>query len=721
MIPVVLAAVTGLALWLGWRAAGSPVGTFARGVTGHGPDPLAWPRLLWLWVPLAQVLFPLGYRLIAWRAPVPTSRHVWLDQSSAAVFALVGGTVVAAGGRWTQAVGAAYVAFILLDGYLTAAVSTTGDEPYYLLLAHSLVQDHDTDLADELRARDYLPFYWGVLDEEVNMRRTTEGGVYSRAHVGLLPVLVAPGYALAGRLGAMVTVSGLAAGALALGFGLAIRLGAGPSRAFAAWAGVTFSAPVLSHAGPIWPEMPAAFFGTLAAAILLGDRRDAKRLGLALAGLGALFTLKLRFLLTIVPITTGFVRRVSWGALAGLGGGLLLLLLGAITYDTALTAGFFLGEARRGPGAAARWLVLLVTAPLSTPRGLLGFLADQEHGVFVAGPLLLLALPGAVLLGIQRRWRELLLVVGPFVTTWYCLGGMSLGGVPLWFGGFDPPARYLASTLPALIVPVALTLERTRGRVAWSGVTALYGFTLAYGLAVSVWPGLRYQSATGRATALAAVWRLTGVDLGALVPTFVLPGRAWTVPVLVGLTAVAALGIVLVRRSGSGPPPGALVAGLLGACGLVAAAGTLAWLAPARTLGAAGWEGRGGTPFRGVIPVDTGEGPERAERLVWAAQRDSRLEIAPRLPRGRYRLQLRVGSQGAGAVPVLALEVGGASLGRSPLESASPPAWRERDYAAEIRWSGGRLPIRMELIGISPHDPVALAYVDSLRIVRLPP
>ncbi len=760
VVPVLLAAVTGVVLWQGWRAAGSPVGTFARGVTGHGPDPLAWPRFLWVWVPLAQVLFPLAYRLIARRAPLATGRHVCADQLSLGVFALVGGSLVAVGTRWMPAVGVAYVVFvavktavfahfarravageaqrarasglivflgallpfILLDGYLTAAVSTTGDEPYYLLLAHSLVEDHDTNLADDLRDRDYLPFYWGVLDDRVNMRLTADGGVYSRAHVGLFPVLVAPGYAVAGRLGAMVTVSALAAGALAIGFALAIRLGARPTSAFAAWAGVAFSAPVLSHAGPIWPEMPAALFGTLAASILLGARRDARRVALAVAALGALCTLKLRFVLTVVPLAAGFVRRLSWTALGTLAGALLLLLVGAIAYDALLTAGFFLGEAHGGVGATARWLALLLTAPVSTaPRGLLGFLADQEHGVLAAAPLLLLALPGAVLLGIQRRWRELLLLAGPFVTTWYCLGGLHIGGVPIWFGGYDPPARYLVSALPALIVPVSLALDRTRGRVGWAVVTGLYGATVAYGLVVSIWPVLRYQSATGRATALAAAWRLTGVDLGALAPTFVLPGRAWVVPVLVVLGAAAALGPALARRPGAGPPAGAVVAGLLGAVAIAAAAGTVAWLAPARTLGAAAWVGRGGTTFRGVIPVDAGEGSLRAERLVWAAQRDSALEVAPRLPRGRYRLQLRVGSQGTGAAPVLELEVGGAPLWRVRLEGAPPPAWRERDYTEQIAWPGGRLPVRVRLTGIAPHEPVALAYVEALRIARLPP
>jgi hypothetical protein len=55
------------------------------------------------------------------------------------------------------------------------------------------------------------------------------------------------------------------------------------------------------------------------------------------------------------------------------------------------------------------------------------------------------------------------------------------------------------------------------------------------------------------------------------------------------------------------------------------------------------------------------------------------------------------------------------------LESAVPPVWREREYPVEIQWSGGRLPIRLELGQVSRQDPVRLAYVDTIEIRRLPP
>jgi hypothetical protein len=109
------------------------------------------------------------------------------------------------------------------------------------------------------------------------------------------------------------------------------------------------------------------------------------------------------------------------------------------------------------------------------------------------------------------------------------------------------------------------------------------------------------------------------------------------------------------------------------------------------------------------------------ERLVWATQRNGLLELAPRLPPGRYAVVVRAGAQGTDSGPSLAIQLGTDPPGRVALESAAPPVWRERDYATQLSWSGGRLPIRLELGQVSRQDPARLAYVDTIEIRRLPP
>ena len=94
----------------------------------------------------------------------------------------------------------AFLPYLLLGAHVTTAMSSTSDEPYYLLVAHSLLYDHDLDLTNNVVGRDYLPFYWGDLPRAPRaIQRTPDGRMYSRLYQGFQPVLLIPGYAAAGR------------------------------------------------------------------------------------------------------------------------------------------------------------------------------------------------------------------------------------------------------------------------------------------------------------------------------------------------------------------------------------------------------------------------------------------------------------------------------------------------------------------------------------------
>ena len=56
-----------------------------------------------------------------------------------------------------------------------------------------------------------------------------------------------------------------------------------------------------------------------------------------------------------------------------------------------------------------------------------------------------------------------------------------------------------------------------------------------------------------------------------------------------------------------------------------------------------------------------------------------------------------------------------------PLDGAPPPAWRESEVSREVTWPGGRLPVRIQIDGISRRAPVRFAYLDRLHVERLAP
>ena len=89
----------------------------------------------------------------------------------------------------------AFIPYLALGAHLTTAISATGDEPYYLLVTHSLIEDGDVDLADDFASRSYAPFYWGTLNPRTSgVLATADGRVQARSFQGLQPVLLLPGY-----------------------------------------------------------------------------------------------------------------------------------------------------------------------------------------------------------------------------------------------------------------------------------------------------------------------------------------------------------------------------------------------------------------------------------------------------------------------------------------------------------------------------------------------
>ncbi len=103
-----------------------------------------------------------------------------------------------------------FATFVLFTDHLMAEVGwPTGDEPYYLVMAHSLIHDHDLELTNNFASGDYWHFYPGELFPR-HESITTRPGLWSK-HAPGVAVLVAPGYAWLDWRGAALTINLLAA------------------------------------------------------------------------------------------------------------------------------------------------------------------------------------------------------------------------------------------------------------------------------------------------------------------------------------------------------------------------------------------------------------------------------------------------------------------------------------------------------------------------------
>jgi hypothetical protein len=763
------ALLAGLGLWWLWRWAGYPAPVFTPGLDGFGPDTLAWPKLLAVWAPVGHVLFALAYAGLARRDASPTlRRHFVADQWVLTLVIPLGAALLARRGHgfWRPMIAAWYTGFVAiktaillhallrwlpgvplasrraglavflgaflpylcLGGLVTTAMSTVGDEPYYLLVTHSLLRDGDRDLANNMAQRDYLPFYWGELPRSARILRITpEGSIYAPLYQGLEPFLLLPGYWAAGRIGAVVTTNVLGAATLLLVFQLALGIGATFRAAFLAWVGLAFSAPFVSFVFSPFPEAAAAFFTTASAWLLTRERARGAALCLAALCLAALMATKIRFLVLVPPLVLASVRRIRWWTGVAVAGGLAAALLMTNAYDARFMGGSLLRRVGTPSLTASLGWILRWTlrAPLEV-RGHLGLLWDQEFGLLLTAPVFLLAVAGLVVAAVERRGRTLLLLAAPFGLAWYYLGGVGAAGLAfqgasIWFAGFSPPARFLLAPLPLFAVLTALAIDRLRHRLAWSVAAALYALTLGYAVLLSTWPAWRFQSGFGRASVLLEIFQRLGLDLGRLLPTFMQPEPWWigVTGILLALTLLG--GAWLARRPGTPPPRGTRLAGLAGAALALAAWCAAVWWYPTGVYPALLGTGTGGLPFLGTLDLDTESGVVSRERLVWAGQRSGVLELAPRLGPGHYRVAVVAGGQGAESRPSLSVRLGTEPAQEVSLDSASPPRWREREYTFDVRWTGGQLPIRLELGALSRRDPIRLAYLAHVDIQRVEP
>lgn len=310
-----------------------------------------------------------------------------------------------------------------------------GDEPYHVLMAESLVKDHDLKLENNASPQRYAQW---VVDL---VRQVPDRFLHSPG----LALLLAPGYAVAGRAGMVVMISLLAALAfLLLQKNAGLLPGAAGARVLAGLA-LLFAYPFVTFATQIWVEM----VGVLAVILLLLWVRRARPWP-ALAVAIATVVMKARLGLVTVPLAAAsFWRRWDrklWMPIAGL----------------VVAAGLGLGLAALWFGnpldpLGRRALSHLVPQGIRQPLVVTGgLLFDAAYGIAFASPVWLVALLGLPALWRQGGVGERTLLVGG-VATWAAL----LNYVE-WRGGGSPPFRYLVPLLPLLFLGLLQALRSPR-------------------------------------------------------------------------------------------------------------------------------------------------------------------------------------------------------------------------------------------------------------------
>lgn len=424
---------------------------------------------------------------------------------------------------------ASLVLYVSLGLRFTSAAGFGGDEPHYLVITHSLLVDHDLDIANNHERRDYRAFFPGDLRPDY-LQRAQHGEIYS-IHAPGLPALLVPAYAAGGASGAIVAMAILAALTALAVFDTAVLL-AGPHTATLVWAAVCLTVPFLPHAWLIYPELPGALVVAWSVLWIREPDASSRRTfvhGVLLACLPWLHTKFVVFLALLAAWQCLRLRpRVKQ----------LAVLLAPIAMSVAAWLYFFHRTyGTLDPEAPYGSSTKLNVLAQNIPHGILGLLFDQKFGLFVYSPIYVLALAGLVMMWRDARLRAfaagLTLVGAAFL--------LSTTRFYMWWGGSSAPARFLVPVVPLLAPGIAVAVDRLRGVAGRAAVFVLLLASLGIAAVCLAPPRAGYLFSDPHGVAGLVQAMQGSAPLDASLPTFT--EEHWHAPLVLLLMWLSAIGV----------------------------------------------------------------------------------------------------------------------------------------------------------------------------------
>ena len=340
--------------------------------------------------------------------------------------------------------------YLLLLPFVERTWRTTGDEPHYLLTAHSLIDDGDLDLTNNYAQLDYLNFYFSR-DITPQIRSRGDGQQILDHQLGL-PVLIASAYAWGQRYGVLVLQIFLTGILAALTYYLATEISKNPLGSLIATCAVMLTPPLIFYPYLIYPELIGALLTTWVIIIALRNNEPgAGSITLTTLALLLLPWLNRRF----VPLTIILILLLAWTWIrteskrqlfkngAWLALAVPLISIGLLWWFNAQ----FAVPTRvdiSAPTTSLLWSRL--------GRGI-GWLVDQQRGLFIYAPIYIGAMWGLPIL-LQESWQQRdrrWWILLPFLVSW----GVTTVAGGYWIA-WELGPRFLIVALPALAPLLAL-------------------------------------------------------------------------------------------------------------------------------------------------------------------------------------------------------------------------------------------------------------------------
>lgn len=386
----------------------------------------------------------------------------------------------------------------------------TGDEPHYLVEVYSLVHDGDLSLANNYKNQDYKTFDVHPPLEPQGVANAAPQYVekeYS-SHGKGLTYLMAPGFLVAGKTGAVFTLTLLAVAVVYLTWRRTKQVTGNRLIAYLSAGALVICYFFNALVGIIYPDMLIAGIA-LVTLIMLDDyyKKPKYQILIGLV-LGFLVIVHFKALIIVLPALAILAyklwnseRKIPWYT---------LLIVGAFVLYYFVSLHQWFGS----------WNLSSIQQgqPFdSSPfRNIPAMLFDSNRSLFVYNPitfLIVLGLPIWYKLN-RRSLIETLIVLGPTVAT--------LSVIPNWNGSASPTGRYLIELLPALMPAVGfalIALKRVWQRII-AGVLAALTFMISINAAKFKTPYINGGLFTTKPALFSQIEANTGLALDKFLPVY---------------------------------------------------------------------------------------------------------------------------------------------------------------------------------------------------------
>ncbi len=354
---------------------------------------------------------------------------------------------------------AGWYCFSLSNVMFIKTLSTSSDEPYYLLVCESLLRDADLDLKNNLDSKHYKDFYWEK-DELYSLQNIVpvDGKLYTSAYSGLFVWLLLPAYALLGRLGAVLVLTAFASILSLQILYLSRYLVADAKINIWPCLLMSWTLPWARFAGQIFPEIIACNLACFLLIMLLNLEKSKYNHILFCLGIGLLVLLRFRYL----PLAIIFLflypfyfkkssSKWTW----------FIILSVSIALGFGIAPILFKNMlALQRFGSLDQVVDIIKGFSQSNFYYSLAVLFDQEHGIFIYAPFFIFTLWGLIYF-YKQHTKLVLSLMGIMFAYSFIL--VRKGGYE-WYGSYILCSRYFlciwALLWPFLILGMIKLFEK---------------------------------------------------------------------------------------------------------------------------------------------------------------------------------------------------------------------------------------------------------------------